>query len=209
MSRGGEAQGAWGPPPRNWKAKKKKKKKKVIRANLKPFYLYFANFLVEIIIFSATFWAGPPREKLEKKSFQILGPPPPLTNSWTRAWTPRVATLPVEPFATQSPSKFQHFTFFCQKLTDVPIWSIFIFVLCVLYLVEYTFNPNLMIEIAPELWPWGHCSSPTFVILCKNLDYKPQSINHTGLVLRNVIAHTTIIQLFSRYMYDIYNVMCT
>ena len=37
--------------------------------------------------------------------------------------TPQVATLPVEPFCSQSPSKFQHFTFFGQKLTDVPIWS--------------------------------------------------------------------------------------
>ena len=37
--------------------------------------------------------------------------------------TPQVATLPVEPFGTQSLSKFQHFTFFGQKLTDVPICS--------------------------------------------------------------------------------------
>ena len=42
-----------GPPPRNWKAKKKKKK--VIRANIKLFHLYFATFLVEIVIFSASF----------------------------------------------------------------------------------------------------------------------------------------------------------
>ena len=37
--------------------------------------------------------------------------------------TPQVATLPVEPFCSQSPSKFQHFTFFGQNLSDVPIWS--------------------------------------------------------------------------------------
>ena len=35
--------------------KKKKKKKKVIRANIKLFHLYFATFLVENIIFSASF----------------------------------------------------------------------------------------------------------------------------------------------------------
>ena len=40
--------------------------------------------------------------------------------------TPQVATFPVEPFGTQSPSKFQHFTFLGQKLTDVPIWSTFL-----------------------------------------------------------------------------------
>ena len=35
--------------------KKKKKKKKVIRANIKLFHLYFATFLVENIIFAASF----------------------------------------------------------------------------------------------------------------------------------------------------------
>ena len=34
-----------------------------------------------------------------------------------------MATLPVEPFGMQSPSKFQPFTFLGQKLTDVPSWS--------------------------------------------------------------------------------------
>ena len=34
-----------------------------------------------------------------------------------------VVTLPVEPFCSQSPSKFQHFPFVGQNLTDVPIWS--------------------------------------------------------------------------------------
>ena len=34
---------------------KKKRKKKVIRANFNLFYLYFATFLVENVIFSATF----------------------------------------------------------------------------------------------------------------------------------------------------------
>ena len=29
--------------------------------------------------------------------------------------TPQVATLPVEPFGTQSPSKFQHFTFWAKN----------------------------------------------------------------------------------------------
>ena len=60
----------------------KQKKKKVIRANIKLFHLYFATFLVENVIFSAIFGAGPPPEKLKskkkkkkKKGFQILGPP--------------------------------------------------------------------------------------------------------------------------------------
>ena len=44
-----------------------KQKKKVIRANIKLFHLYFATFLVENIIFSASFWAGPPPEKLKSK----------------------------------------------------------------------------------------------------------------------------------------------
>ena len=35
--------------------KQKKKKKKVIRANIKLFHLYFATFLVENVIFSASF----------------------------------------------------------------------------------------------------------------------------------------------------------
>ena len=55
--------------------------------------------------------------------------------------------------------------------------SIFNFVLCSAYLVDYALNPNSMIEIAPELWPLGHCSSPMLAFLCKNLNYKPQSIN--------------------------------
>ena len=37
------------------KKKKKKKKKKVIRANIKLFHPYFATFLVENVIFSASF----------------------------------------------------------------------------------------------------------------------------------------------------------
>ena len=80
VSRGG-AQGAWAPPPRNWKAKKKKKK--VIRANFKLFHLYFATFSVENVIFSAISELGPPplknwkakKKKKKKKRFQILGPP--------------------------------------------------------------------------------------------------------------------------------------
>ena len=34
--------------------------------------------------------------------------------------------------------------------------------LCSVYLIEYTLNPNSMIEIAPEVLPQGHCSSPNF-----------------------------------------------
>ena len=51
--------------------------------------VYFATFLLENIIFSSIFWAGPPPEKLKskkKKSLSDFGPPP-LTNSWTRACT--------------------------------------------------------------------------------------------------------------------------
>ena len=59
-----------------------KQKKKVIRANFKLFhlyFLYFATFFVENIIFFP-----PEKFKSKKKGFQILGPP--LTNSCTRAW---------------------------------------------------------------------------------------------------------------------------
>ena len=34
-----------------------------------------------------------------------------------------------------------------------------------------------MIDIAPELWPHGHFSSPNFSLFVQNLDYKSQSIN--------------------------------
>ena len=51
--------------------------------------------------------------------------------------------------------------------------------LCSVYFVEYTLNPNSMIEIVPELRPYGHYSSPMLAFLCKNLDYKPQSINQS------------------------------
>ena len=50
VSRGGGAQVAWPPP-----LEIEKQKKKVIRANIKLFHLYFATFLVENIIFSASF----------------------------------------------------------------------------------------------------------------------------------------------------------
>ena len=70
---GGGAQGAGPPPPT------KKLKKKVIRANFKLFHIYFCTFLVENVILSAIFWAGPPLEilksKKKKKIFQISGPP--------------------------------------------------------------------------------------------------------------------------------------
>ena len=45
------------------------------------------------------------------------------TSYFMNKYTSQVATLPGEPFCSQSPSKFQHFTFFGQNLTDVPIWS--------------------------------------------------------------------------------------
>ena len=82
----GGAQGAWPPPLEIEKAQKN-----VIRANIKLFRLYFATFLVENVIFSASFWAEPPlknwneKQKKKKKRFLILGPP--LANSWTRACT--------------------------------------------------------------------------------------------------------------------------
>ena len=66
-----------GPPPLEIEKQKKKKKKKGIRTNIK--------LLVENVIFSANFWAGPPlknwkakkkkKKKKKKKGFQILGPP--------------------------------------------------------------------------------------------------------------------------------------
>ena len=42
-----------------------------------------------------------------------------------------------------------------------------------------------MIEIVPELWPYGHCSSPNFSLFVQNLDYKPQSIIVPGEILGN------------------------
>ena len=73
----GGGQGAWPPPPLEIE-----KQKKVIRANFKLFHLYFATFLVENIIFSAIFWAGPPplknwKAKKKKKAFTFWAPPPP------------------------------------------------------------------------------------------------------------------------------------
>ena len=57
--------------------KQKKKKKKVIRANIKLFHLYFAIFLVENVIFSASFSAGPSPGQIEKqkKKLSDFGPP--------------------------------------------------------------------------------------------------------------------------------------
>ena len=48
--------------------------------------------------------------------------------------------------------------------------------LCTVYPVEYTLNPNPMIEIAP--WSFDLMvivQVLTLAFLCKNLDYKPQS----------------------------------
>ena len=60
---GGGAQGAWAPPLEieKQKKKKKKKKKKVIRANIKLFHLYFANFFSRKYHFLSYFlsWAPP------------------------------------------------------------------------------------------------------------------------------------------------------
>ena len=43
-------------------------------------------------------------------------------------------------------------------------WRPSIFMLCCArqYFVKYALNPNSMMEIAPELLPQGHCSSPNF-----------------------------------------------
>ena len=50
--------------------------------------------------------------------------------------------------------------------------------LCSVYLVEFILNTNSMIEIVPELWPFGHCSSPMLAFLCKNWTISfNQSIN--------------------------------
>ena len=67
-----------GGEPRNWKAKKN-----VIRANIKLFHLYFATFLVENIIFSAIFWAGPPWKKKRPPLLRIPEHAPGvLTSRW-------------------------------------------------------------------------------------------------------------------------------
>ena len=52
--------------------------------------------------------------------------------------------------------------------------------LCSVYLVGSTLNLSSLIEIVPELWPYGYCSSPMLAFMCKNLDYKPQSINSSS-----------------------------
>ena len=49
-----------------------------------------------------------------------------------------------------------------------------IYLCAVLVLVEYNFNANSMIKIAPELC---HCSRSNLAFLCKNQDHKPLSIN--------------------------------
>ena len=55
--------------------------------------------------------------------------------------------------------------------------SIYIFVLCSVYLVEYTLHQNLMIEIHTRNFDL-HITvpSPNLAFLCRNLDYKPYSI---------------------------------
>ena len=63
-----------GPPP--LEIEKQKKKKKKVRVHIKLFHLYFAAFLVENIIFSAIFGAGPPPLKKKKKRLSDFGPPP-------------------------------------------------------------------------------------------------------------------------------------
>ena len=49
--------------------------------------------------------------------------------------------------------------------------------LCSVYLVEYTLNPNSMIEIVPELRPYGHRPSPNFSLFVQKPGLKHQSIN--------------------------------
>ena len=56
--------------------------------------------------------------------------------------------------------------------------SLYIFVLSSVYLVEYTLHQNLMIEIYTRNFDL-HITvpSPNLAFLCRNLDYKPYSIN--------------------------------
>ena len=56
--------------------------------------------------------------------------------------------------------------------------SVYIFVLSSVYLVEYTLHQNLMIEIHTRNFDL-HITvpSPNLAFLCRNLDYKPYSIN--------------------------------
>ena len=55
--------------------------------------------------------------------------------------------------------------------------SVFIFVLCSVYLVEYTLNSNSLIEICTRTFTLWSLFKYLFAFLCKNLDHKPQSIN--------------------------------
>ena len=64
-----------------------KQKKRASEQILSYFTYILLLFLVEIVIFSASFWAGPPLLKnwkaKKKKAFRLWAPSP--TNSWTRA----------------------------------------------------------------------------------------------------------------------------
>ena len=52
--------------------------------------------------------------------------------------------------------------------------------------MEFTLNPNSMIEIAPEFCHQGHCSSPMYIMLaflCKNFKSLNQSIYNYYVLL--------------------------
>ena len=55
---------------------------------ISPIFCYFFSRKYNFLSYFLS-WAPPPlkieKQKKKKKGFQILGPPPPLTNSWTRA----------------------------------------------------------------------------------------------------------------------------
>ena len=58
--------------------------------------------------------------------------------------------------------------FIVESCIDDP-HAVCMFVLCSLYLVEFTFNPNSIIEIASELEPQCHFSGPKLAFFCKTI----------------------------------------
>ena len=85
----GGAQGAWPPPPLQIEKQEEKKKKghQSKFQDVLPIFCYFSTRKYHFLIYFLS-WAPPPKKmksKKKKKRFSDFGPPPPLTNSWTRA----------------------------------------------------------------------------------------------------------------------------
>ena len=98
--------------------------------------------------------------------------------------------------------------------------SIYIFVLSSVYLVEYTLHQNLMIEIHTRNFDL-HITvpSPNLAFLCRNLDYKPYSINQSmavcgsfwqslavsGSLWLSLAVFDSFWQSLTAFIYELYN----